>query len=161
VTSEDVERFVRLHKINCDALIDMHLSLYFNNIITFVRNNTKIESQNATNNTNSISSSNTNSLVSTIQVLNYQPKVEDKDLIFALLKEFSITWKQSIEEIHRIIISSFSNFKNGTQILQNLLKQLFTNYKIFADIIRQYFKEFRDSPYFVFDTTPKKMGRLD
>jgi hypothetical protein len=152
VTSEDVERFVRLHKINCDALIDMHLSLYFNNIITFVRNNTKIESQNATNNTNSISSSNTNSLVSTIQVLNYQPKVEDKDLIFALLKEFSITWKQSIEEIHRIIISSFSNFKNGTQILQNLLKQLFTNYKIFADIIRQYFKEFRDSPYFVSET---------
>jgi hypothetical protein len=74
------------------------------------------------------------------------------DLIFALLKEFSMTWKQSIEEIHNIIISNFSNFKNGMQILQNLLKQLFASYKLFADVIRQYFKELRDSSYFVPET---------
>lgn len=73
-------------------------------------------------------------------------------MIFALLKEFSMTWKQSIEEIHNIIISNFSNFKNGMQILQNLLKQLFASYKFFADIIRQNFKELRDSSYFVSET---------
>jgi hypothetical protein len=63
-----------------------------------------------------------------------------------------MTWKQSIEEIHNIIISNFSNFKNGMQILQNLLKQLFASYKFFADIIRQNFKELRDSSYFVSET---------
>jgi hypothetical protein len=74
------------------------------------------------------------------------------DIVFALLKEFSMTWKQSIEELHGTIISSFTNFKHGMQILQNLMKQLLTNYKIFADIIRQHFKELRDSSYFVPET---------
>jgi len=55
----------------------------------------------------------------------------------SIVQEFSISWKTGIEQINRNVLSYFSNFRNGMEILKQVLTQLLLYYTRFQDIIRK------------------------
>uniref|UniRef100_A0A1A7WHG5 Vacuolar protein sorting-associated protein 52 homolog n=1 Tax=Iconisemion striatum TaxID=60296 RepID=A0A1A7WHG5_9TELE len=57
--------------------------------------------------------------------------------ITQLIRGFSSTWKQSVESMSQDVMRSFTNFKNGTSIIQGALTQLIQYYHGFHKILNQ------------------------
>ncbi|XP_037080746.1 vacuolar protein sorting-associated protein 52 homolog [Pollicipes pollicipes] len=55
--------------------------------------------------------------------------------ITTLVRSFAANWKKSLEDINNEIMRSFTNFRNGTNILQDALKQLILFYNRFQKIL--------------------------
>ena len=64
-------------------------------------------------------------------------------VVESLIREFSSGWKAAIEQINRNVLSYFSNFRNGMEILKQVLTQLLLYYTRFQDVIR---KVWRNKP---------------
>jgi len=64
-------------------------------------------------------------------------------VVETLVIEFASNWKQHMEQINRNVLSYFSNFRNGMEILKQVLTQLLLYYTRFHDIIR---KVWRNKP---------------
>uniref|UniRef100_A0A7S4J2A0 Vacuolar protein sorting-associated protein 52 homolog n=2 Tax=Odontella aurita TaxID=265563 RepID=A0A7S4J2A0_9STRA len=58
-------------------------------------------------------------------------------VVEGLVREFASSWKSNIESINRNVLSYFSNFRNGMEILKQVLTQLLLYYTRFQDIIRR------------------------
>ncbi|XP_031441482.1 vacuolar protein sorting-associated protein 52 homolog [Clupea harengus] len=61
----------------------------------------------------------------------------DEARITQLVRGFSITWKQSVEAMSQDVMRSFTNFKNGTSIIQGALTQLIQYYHGFHKVLSQ------------------------
>ncbi|XP_061520368.1 vacuolar protein sorting-associated protein 52 homolog [Phycodurus eques] len=61
----------------------------------------------------------------------------DEARICQLVRGFSGTWKQSVEAMSQDVMRSFTNFKNGTGIIQGALTQLIQYYHGFHKILSQ------------------------
>lgn len=61
----------------------------------------------------------------------------DASVVEALVREFAATWKAGIEAINRDVLAFFSNFRNGMEILKQVLTQLLLYYTRFQDIVRR------------------------
>ena len=61
-------------------------------------------------------------------------------VVESLVLEFASNWKSAIEQINRDVLSYFSNFRNGMEILKQVLTQLLLYYTRFQDIIRKVWK---------------------
>uniref|UniRef100_A0A7N6BS97 Vacuolar protein sorting-associated protein 52 homolog n=1 Tax=Anabas testudineus TaxID=64144 RepID=A0A7N6BS97_ANATE len=57
--------------------------------------------------------------------------------ITQLVRGFSSTWKQSVESMSQDVMRSFTNFKNGTSIIQGALTQLIQYYHGFHKVLNQ------------------------
>ncbi|RVE67096.1 hypothetical protein OJAV_G00113910 [Oryzias javanicus] len=57
--------------------------------------------------------------------------------ITQLVRGFSATWKQSVESMSQDVMRSFTNFKNGTSIIQGALTQLIQYYHGFHKVLNQ------------------------
>ncbi|XP_063325257.1 vacuolar protein sorting-associated protein 52 homolog [Pelmatolapia mariae] len=57
--------------------------------------------------------------------------------ITQLVRGFSSTWKQSVEAMSQDVMRSFTNFKNGTSIIQGALTQLIQYYHGFHKVLNQ------------------------
>jgi vacuolar protein sorting-associated protein 52 len=55
--------------------------------------------------------------------------------------DFASHWKSHIDQINRNVLSYFSNFRNGMEILKHCLTQLLLYYTRFQDIIRKVWKK--------------------
>ena len=65
------------------------------------------------------------------------------EVVEMLVREFASSWKTNIEQINRHVLSYFSNYRNGMEILKQVLTQLLLYYTRFQDIIR---KVWRNKP---------------
>ena len=63
--------------------------------------------------------------------------VVNPDVVESLVLEFSSNWKAGIEQINRDVLSYFSNFRNGMEVLKQVLTQLLLYYTRFQDVIRK------------------------
>jgi len=63
--------------------------------------------------------------------------VVNPDVVESLVREFASNWKAGIEQINRNVLSYFSNFRNGMEILKQVLTQLLLYYTRFQDVIRK------------------------
>jgi len=63
--------------------------------------------------------------------------VVNPDVVESLVHEFASNWKSGIEQINRNVLSYFSNFRNGMEILKQVLTQLLLYYTRFQDVIRK------------------------
>ena len=63
------------------------------------------------------------------------PSVSAPGRITDIVRSFSAGWKKSLEEINNEIMRSFTNFRNGTNILQDALKQLILYYSRFQKVL--------------------------
>ncbi|XP_028819771.1 vacuolar protein sorting-associated protein 52 homolog [Denticeps clupeoides] len=61
----------------------------------------------------------------------------DEVRITQLVRGFSSTWKQSVESLSQDVMRSFTNFKNGTSIIQGALTQLIQYYHGFHKVLNQ------------------------
>uniref|UniRef100_A0A3P8WXB3 Vacuolar protein sorting-associated protein 52 homolog n=1 Tax=Cynoglossus semilaevis TaxID=244447 RepID=A0A3P8WXB3_CYNSE len=61
----------------------------------------------------------------------------DEARITQLIRGFSATWKQSVESMSQEVMRSFTNFKNGTSIIQGALTQLIQYYHGFHKVLNQ------------------------
>ncbi|XP_071821891.1 vacuolar protein sorting-associated protein 52 homolog [Apostichopus japonicus] len=61
-------------------------------------------------------------------------KTQDKR-VEQIVQHFASTWKRAIESINQEVMRSFTNFKNGTSILQGALTQLIQYYHRFQKIL--------------------------
>lgn len=63
--------------------------------------------------------------------------VVNPEVVESLVHEFASSWKAGIEQINRNVLSYFSNFRNGMEILKQVLTQLLLYYTRFQDVIRK------------------------
>jgi hypothetical protein len=68
-----------------------------------------------------------------------QPSANSK-VVESLVLDFASNWKSNIDQINRNVLSYFSNFRNGMEILKQVLTQLLLYYTRFHDIIRKVWK---------------------
>ena len=63
--------------------------------------------------------------------------VVNPDVVESLVRDFASSWKSGIEQINKDVLSYFSNFRNGMEILKQVLTQLLLYYTRFQDVIRK------------------------
>jgi hypothetical protein len=61
----------------------------------------------------------------------------DEGVVGALVKEFATSWRTGIQQLNDDILSYFTNFRNGMEILKQVLTQLLLYYTRFQDIIKK------------------------
>jgi vacuolar protein sorting-associated protein 52 len=66
-------------------------------------------------------------------------------VVESLLIDFASHWKEHMEHINKNVLSYFSNFRNGMEILKHCLTQLLLYYTRFQDILRKVFKSSNSS----------------
>jgi hypothetical protein len=64
----------------------------------------------------------------------------NSEVVEALVVEFALHWKSNMDQINRNVLSYFSNFRNGVEILKQVLTQLLLYYTRFHEIIRKVWK---------------------
>jgi hypothetical protein len=121
VVGKEFNRFVELLMTQRELFVEEELLTSFSKVIAFVQ---QTEAHLASNPS------------SASEVVNAQ-------VVELLIREFSSTWKSAIEQINRDVMSYFSNFRNGMEILKQVLTQLLLYYTRFQDIIR---KVWRNKP---------------
>jgi hypothetical protein len=67
----------------------------------------------------------------------------NESTVEGLVRDFAASWRKGIESINRDVLSYFSNFRNGMEILKQVLTQLLLYYTRFQEIIR---KTWRNKP---------------
>lgn len=63
--------------------------------------------------------------------------VVDPDYVQTLARDFSNAWEPLLAKINKDVIASFSNFKNGTQVLKMCFTQLLLYYTRFQEIVKK------------------------
>jgi hypothetical protein len=63
--------------------------------------------------------------------------VLDDTIVESLVREFSANWRTGIQQINDDVLSYFANFRNGMEILKQVLTQLLLYYTRFQDIIKK------------------------
>ena len=69
---------------------------------------------------------------------NYQQNslVLDEVLVEGLVRDFSVNWRSGIQQINDNVLAYFANFRNGMEILKQVLTQLLLYYTRFQEIIK-------------------------
>ncbi|KAJ1364466.1 Vacuolar protein sorting-associated protein 52 [Parelaphostrongylus tenuis] len=70
--------------------------------------------------------------------------VRYNDKLTAVIQSFSANWRRSIDMINGEVVKSFTNFKNGTNILQAVFTQLVQYVQRFSKLVSH--EIFRDNP---------------
>lgn len=65
----------------------------------------------------------------------------NSSVVESLVLDFASHWKAHIDQINRNVLSYFSNFRNGMEILKHCLTQLLLYYTRFQEIIRKVWKK--------------------
>ena len=69
------------------------------------------------------------------------------NVVETLVSEFSSTWKQGIQLINANVLTYFSNFRNGMEILKQVLTQLLLYYTRFQDLLRKIWRNNKHPPF--------------
>lgn len=65
-----------------------------------------------------------------------RPAVEE-GAVESLVRDFASNWKTGIQQINDNVLKYFANFRNGMEILKQVLTQLLLYYTRFQDIIKK------------------------
>ncbi|TKR81701.1 hypothetical protein L596_015532 [Steinernema carpocapsae] len=116
VTTDSKERtsFWELQQTKISSYVEEMLNPYFGQLIAFVNECEPLVEQ-----------SHTQLLI----------RYANSGHITDIVKAFSADWKKSIDAINREILTSFTNFKNGTNILQTAFTQLVQYYHRFTKVL--------------------------
>lgn len=61
----------------------------------------------------------------------------DEVLVEGLVRDFSVNWRSGIQQINDNVLAYFANFRNGMEILKQVLTQLLLYYTRFQEIIKR------------------------
>ena len=120
VAGKEVNRFAELLMQQREVFVEEELLQGFSKMIAFVQQTEGQFARSATD---------------------QDKKVDvNQAVVEGLVREFATSWKQNIELINRNVLSYFSNFRNGMEILKQVLTQLLLYYTRFQDIIRKVYR---------------------
>jgi len=125
VSGKELNCFVELLMQQRELFVEEELLQNFSKMIAFVQQTEQHISRPYFGGTTSKAAAEGNKLEVNVQVVE------------SLVREFATTWKQGIEQINRNVLSFFANFRNGMEILKQVLTQLLLYYTRFQDIIRK------------------------
>lgn len=119
VVGKDYNRLVERLMAQRELFVEEELLVGFSKMIAFVQQTE-------------------NHIAATPQGASYDVNAQ---VVQSLAREFAVNWKANIELINRNVLSYFSNFRNGMEILKQVLTQLLLYYTRFLDIIRKVWKK--------------------
>ncbi|XP_029369670.1 vacuolar protein sorting-associated protein 52 homolog [Echeneis naucrates] len=112
--SKEVEGFQQLHLARTQEFIEEILSPPFGGMIAFVKEAEALMEKGQLD-----------------RLKNEEARITQ------LVRGFSSSWKQSVESMSQDVMRSFTNFKNGTSIIQGALTQLIQYYHGFHKVLNQ------------------------
>eukprot|EP00058_Branchiostoma_floridae_P023157 XP_002608647.1 hypothetical protein BRAFLDRAFT_97676 [Branchiostoma floridae] len=112
--SKETESFQQLLQARTQEFVEEILAPHFGGMIAFVKETEGLLERGQTD-----------------QVKNQDARITK------LVRGFAVNWKQAIDVINQEVMRSFTNFKNGTQILQVTLTQLIQYYHRFQKVLSQ------------------------
>lgn len=118
VISEETSKFEELLAAQREKFVEEELMTYYAKLIQFVRLHEQVTLGKGGSSTGS------SQQVDTAQV--------EK-----IVREFAATWKAGIEKMNSNVMTYFSNFRNGMEILKQVLTQLLLYYTRFVEIIKR------------------------
>ncbi|RHY22316.1 hypothetical protein DYB32_009536, partial [Aphanomyces invadans] len=77
------------------------------------------------------------SLIAFVQHTEATKAVDTSSKVEKIVREFNAQWKAGIETIHANVMKYFSNFRNGMEILKQVLTQLLLYYTRFVDVVKK------------------------
>jgi hypothetical protein len=125
VSGEELNHFTELLMEQREFFVEEELLQKFSKMIAFVQQTEQYLSHNQLGNNSSKALAEGQKLEVNVQVVE------------SLVREFASTWKQGIEQINRNVLSFFANFRNGMEVLKQVLTQLLLYYTRFQDILRK------------------------
>jgi hypothetical protein len=81
-----------------------------------------------------------------IDLVNKCPSFDEdvKNQVIKAGRQFTTTYKEVIEDLHKTIVMNFSSAKMGTHILHTMLRQYLNYYQQFLELIESYYRDRRD-----------------
>ena len=128
VPGKEMNRFVDLLMQQRELFVEEELLQNFSKMIAFVQQTEQHMTRTQFGSSTSKAVAEGNKVEVNVQVVE------------SLVLEFASTWRQGIEQINRNVLSFFANFRNGMEILKQVLTQLLLYYTRFQDIIRKVWK---------------------
>ncbi|KAI9913745.1 hypothetical protein PsorP6_005117 [Peronosclerospora sorghi] len=119
VTSEETSKFEELLAGQREKFVEEELTTYYVKLIQFVR-----QYEQVLLGTSAASATESSQQVDTAQ-------------IEVIVRDFAATWKAGIEKMNSNVMTYFSNFRNGMEILKQVLTQLLLYYTRFVEIIKR------------------------
>jgi hypothetical protein len=158
IVSEETIKFEKLLGEQREKFVEEELMTHFGKMITFVRqyeplilakatghggnhhhhhHQNPMTGININTSTNSMTTTTTTSNNNNNNNNNSSSTEVDIAMVERVVKEFAATWKSGIEKMNGNIMKYFSNFRNGTEILKQVLTQLLLYYTRFVEIIKK------------------------
>uniref|UniRef100_K3WUL5 Vacuolar protein sorting-associated protein 52 A n=1 Tax=Globisporangium ultimum (strain ATCC 200006 / CBS 805.95 / DAOM BR144) TaxID=431595 RepID=K3WUL5_GLOUD len=119
IISEETAKFEELLAEQREKFVEEELVTWYAKLIQFVRHNESVTLGRSTG-----SGGVSNHEVDTAQ-------------LEKIVREFASTWKSGIEKMNGNIMKYFSNFRNGMEILKQVLTQLLLYYTRFIEIVKK------------------------
>lgn len=119
IVSEETLKFEELLAAQREKFVDEELMTFYAKLIHFVRQHEQLMLGKG-----STLTTGNDSQVDTAQ-------------IEKIVREFAATWKAGIEKMNGNVMTYFSNFRNGMEILKQVLTQLLLYYTRFVEIIKR------------------------
>ncbi|TDH67602.1 hypothetical protein CCR75_000086 [Bremia lactucae] len=123
VNTEESSKFEKLLATQRDKFVEEELMTFHVKLIQFVRQHEQVTLDNGER-----LSTESNQQVDTSQ-------------IEAIVREYAATWKAGIEKMNGNVMTYFSNFRNGMEILKQVLTQLLLYYTRFVEIVKRSFQQ--------------------
>ncbi|RLN71967.1 hypothetical protein BBJ28_00014276 [Nothophytophthora sp. Chile5] len=129
VISEETAKFEELLAGQREKFVEEELMTYYAKLIQFVRQHEHVSLGKAGSGTGAAAAS---TAASGQQV--------DAAQVEKIVREFAATWKAGIEKMNGNVMTNFSNFRNGMEILKQVLTQLLLYYTRFVEVVKRSFQ---------------------
>ena len=133
VVSEEIQKFEDILMQQREIFAEEEIKCAFPRLVSFVvqTENAMYELENANNgsNNNNNNYDNDNNQQSSL--------ILDEVLVEGLVRDFSVNWRSGIQQINDNVLAYFANFRNGMEILKQVLTQLLLYYTRFQDVIKK------------------------
>lgn len=134
IISEETSRFEELLAEQRERFVEEELQTWYAKLIQFVRQNESLTlGKSGIAGTSAAAGGSASADVDTAQ-------------IEKIVREFASTWKSGIEKMNGNIMKYFSNFRNGMEILKQVLTQLLLYYTRFVEIVKRSYGQ-RQPPF--------------
>lgn len=124
IVSEEVQKIEDLLMHKREFFAEEEIKSSFPRLVSFV-----LQTESAMNEMISATGADVTSSVSSISL--------DEGIVEGLVRDFSVNWRSGIQQINDNVLSYFANFRNGMEILKQVLTQLLLYYTRFQDIIKK------------------------
>lgn len=128
IISDEMAKFEELLAAQRERFVEEELMTWYAKLIQFVRRNESItlaakQQGTATGTTDSARTAASQEV--------------DTAQLEKIVREFATTWKSGIEKMNSNVMKYFSNFRNGMEILKQVLTQLLLYYTRFVEIVKK------------------------